>query len=224
MTGPTMLVPKASDSGAWPRWISSLKITSWIGFQPVPPHSLGQCGTDQPCWARMRVQVTMSSLPGWRPHASLSRMLAGRFLATKSLTSSRNASSSALKPRSIVASPISGFVHSGTIFPTKSRAGQPGPSREFGVAERDRVGLEVLDAIIGLRRHNLRADDAELRPVCNERGIGERLEQAFAHRVPRRRFERGARDERQAGCGRGAPRSSRLARPVRACPLRAVRS
>ena len=40
----------------WPRWISSLKIKSLIGLQPVPPHSTGQCGTDQPFAARMRVQ------------------------------------------------------------------------------------------------------------------------------------------------------------------------
>ena len=55
MTGPTMLVPKASDSGALPRWISSLKIESFTGLQPVPPHSFGQCGTDQPLARRMRV-------------------------------------------------------------------------------------------------------------------------------------------------------------------------
>ena len=64
MTGPTMLVPNASDSGAWPRWISSVKIDSLIGSQPVPPHSTGQCGAPQPFLARMRVHATMSSLEG----------------------------------------------------------------------------------------------------------------------------------------------------------------
>ena len=43
-----MVVPKASDSGALAAWISSVKIESCTGLQPVPPHSTGQCGTDQP--------------------------------------------------------------------------------------------------------------------------------------------------------------------------------
>ena len=42
---------------------SSLKISRCTGLQPVPPHSTGQCGTDQPFLLRMRVQATMSSLP-----------------------------------------------------------------------------------------------------------------------------------------------------------------
>src|SRR5271168_2294114 len=99
-----MLEPNASDSGACPRWISSLKIKSLIGLQPVPPHSTGQCGTDQPFAARIRVQPTMSSLPACRPEASLSRIATGKLSCTKLRTSSRNETSSAPKLRSIARS------------------------------------------------------------------------------------------------------------------------
>src|SRR5277367_4584800 len=111
-----MLEPNASDSGACPRWISSLKIKSLIGLQPVPPHSTGQCGTDHPFAARIRVQATMSSLLACRPEASLSRIAAGRLSRTKLRTSSRNETSSALKLRSIARSSRIGVAADPGLF------------------------------------------------------------------------------------------------------------
>ncbi len=46
-----------TSSGALPRCVSSRKIESWIGLQPVPPHAGGQWGAAQPL-CRMRVQRT----------------------------------------------------------------------------------------------------------------------------------------------------------------------
>src|ERR1700722_13313081 len=139
-----MLVPKASDSGACPRWISSLKIKSLIGLQPVPPHSTGQCGTDQPFAARIRVQATMSSLTACSPEAScLSRIATGKLSRTKLRTSSRNETSSALKLRSIARSSRIGVAADPGLFdqsrdPVNWKA--PPPPR-LSRAERD--GSEV---------------------------------------------------------------------------------
>ena len=58
ITGPIMLVLKASGSGTWASCISSRQMCRCSGVQSRPPHSTGQCGTASPAALRIRWAVT----------------------------------------------------------------------------------------------------------------------------------------------------------------------
>src|SRR5215470_6781490 len=78
----------------------------WVGVQPVPPHSLGQCGTAQPLSLRIRCQRTMSSFERWRPSTILRRISGGSAARKKARTWLRNAISSDVKRRSMAQPPL----------------------------------------------------------------------------------------------------------------------
>src|SRR5882672_6918501 len=101
MTGPTILTPNGSGSGAGACCSSSWKTYCFTGLQPVPPHATGQCGTAHPLALRMRCQVTMSFFSRRRASTILRRIGAGNAARMNARTSSRNAISSGVKRRSI---------------------------------------------------------------------------------------------------------------------------
>src|SRR3954449_6890402 len=105
-----MLTPKGSGEGAGACCNSLRNIYCCTGVQPVPPYSFGQCDTAQPFLLRIRVHWTSSSLLVWRPSFSFSRIAGGRFSLKKLRTSSRNASSSSVKRRSMAVPPESPLV------------------------------------------------------------------------------------------------------------------
>src|SRR6266446_6591245 len=102
ITGPTMLTPNGSGSGAGACCSSSWKMYCFTALQPVPPHATGQCGTAQPLALRMRCQVTMSCFSSRRASTILRRVGAGKAARMNARTSSRNAISSGVKRRSMV--------------------------------------------------------------------------------------------------------------------------
>src|ERR1700681_4800499 len=70
-------------------------------LQPVPPNSFGQCDTPQPFLFRIRHHSIISFLPRCRPSCNFCRVDGGTWSLKKARTSSRNATSSLLKLRSI---------------------------------------------------------------------------------------------------------------------------
>src|SRR5260370_16544806 len=101
MTGPTMLPAKGSGDGAAAICSSPLKMKCCPALPPVPPYSFGQCETPQPFLFRMRHQSIISCFERERPSCSFCRVDDGTLSRKKPRTSSRNASSSLLKLRSI---------------------------------------------------------------------------------------------------------------------------
>src|SRR6266852_5020078 len=105
ITGPTILSPNGSSRGAPAAALSSSKMYCCTGSHPVPPNCFGQLGAPHPCRCRICCQRIVSSRETSRPSSTFRRASWGRFASMKARTSSRKASSSLEKFRSIVSRP-----------------------------------------------------------------------------------------------------------------------
>ena len=112
-------------SGAGAISSSSRRMKRLVVVQSCPPHSTGQCGTAQPLAFSFRCQPTMSSLFGTTPSISFCFSSAGRFALIHARTSSRNASSSAVKLMSIGVSPVSPETRQRAALRILERSGRP---------------------------------------------------------------------------------------------------
>src|SRR5215831_7842896 len=160
MTGPTILTPNCSGSGAGACCSSSLKMYCLTGLHPVPPHATGQCGTAQPLALRMRCHVTRSCFSSRRASTILRRIGSGSAVRMNARTSSRNAISSGVKRKSMVAPSIylkqPGGAHAaadahgddsalGAAAPPfdQDMAGHARSAHATGVADRDRTAVDI---------------------------------------------------------------------------------
>src|SRR5689334_13966160 len=163
ITGLTMLTPNGSGAGAGADCTSSWRMYCCTGVQSVPPHSTGQCGTAQPLALRMRCQRTVSSFDRCRPSTILRRMSSGRLPRMKARTSSRKASSSGVKRRSMTVPVLSsgdleeargalaaadahrddGVPDAAALAFDQRVAGHPRPAHAVGMPDRDRAAIDV---------------------------------------------------------------------------------